>query len=669
MQPDVTRKAQASTPEASELVKDRAALERALGEADPGTLLLVLVHLTGERRWLADARPHLTGPMSYQESMPETMRAAIRRALCDTLVDYAESGRPWPPLPQGELLIDMLSTAAASPVGDDYVEMIREDLDPNYSPPLELAKSAAGALSSAGGLDVIIIGGGMSGIGAAIYLTEAGIPFTIVEKDIAFGGTWYQNIYPGCGVDTPNHFYSYSFEPESDWSHFFAKRDELWQYFERVADRHRLRDHTLFNTEVLSAVFDEHAESWTLQLRGSDGRVFDRSARIVISAVGVLNRPKWPEIEGIDTFAGTMLHSGSWDPDFDWRGKTVAVVGTGASAHQIVPTIAADVAQLAVFQRSPHWVVPNPNYFRDVTPGKKWALENIPFYARWYRFQLFWGFADGLHESLKVDPTWTGNGRSINSTNERHRQFMERFIISELGESSPLLAKVIPDYPPYGKRILIDNRWYRTLARENVELVTDGIRRVRPEGIETVDGSVRRFDAIIFATGFQASKMLAPMSIIGRGGADLHAVWKPDDATAYLGAMAPAFPNFFMLLGPNTGLAHGGNAIFITECQMRFVMNCLRTLIDEDKSTAEVTHEAHDRYVEEVDRLHAGMVWSLPGVQNWYRNPAGRVFAVLPYRLVDFWRLTSTLDRSAIVFSEKEGAPAAKEPRTMRRPL
>lgn len=638
-------------PQAAAVIADPAALKLGLAEADPATLLLVLVQLTGDRRWLAEARPFLGGPMSYQETMPPEMRTAIREALFVALSDYAAQDRPWAPLPEGDFLVEMLTTAAGGPVGSEYVEMMQDDLDPAHSPPRELGKLPLEALGVVDDLDVIVIGAGMSGIGAAIYLKEAGLPFTIIEKDVAFGGTWYQNVYPGCGVDTPNHFYSYSFEPEHDWSHFFAKRDELWQYFESVAARHKLQDHTLFGTEVLSAVFDERDARWTVRLRGPDGAVTQRSARIVISAVGVLSRPKWPDIEGIDTFAGPKLHSGSWDPTFDWRNKKIAVVGAGASAHQIVPAIAPDVDRLTVFQRSPHWVVPNPNYFLDVAPGKKWAIEHIPFYARWYRFQLFWGFADGLHGSLKVDPTWDADGRSINATNDRHRQFMERFIRSELGDDSPLLAKVIPDYPPYGKRILIDNHWYRTLQRENVALVTDRIKRIVPEGIETADGSIWPADAIVFATGFQASKMLAPMEIVGRASTSLHAVWKPDDATAYLGTMVPRFPNFFTLLGPNTGLAHGGNAIFVTECQMRFVMQCLRTLVVENKSTVEVSQDAHDRYVEDVDRLHSGMVWSYPGVDNWYRNPAGRVFAVLPYRLVDFWQMTRKVDRSAVLFS------------------
>lgn len=642
-------------PPASILLAAPEVLRSALEAADPATLLMVLVQLTGDRAWLARARPHISGPMNYHETMPARMRSEIRQALLATLVEYARTGREWPPLPQGDLLIEMLGTAVGAEIGADYSAMIRDDLDPSHYPPGELARGLIDRAAAPGGLDAIIIGAGMSGIAAAIYLQAAGIPFTIIEKEGAYGGTWYRNFYPGCGVDTPNHFYSYSFEPTSAWSHFFAKRDELWRYFEEVAARYALHAHTRFHHEVVSASYDEADQRWSVVIRDSKGDLETLKARVVISAVGVLSTPKWPDIEGWETFRGPKIHSGAWDSSFDWRGRRIALIGTGASAHQIAPTIAPDVEQLTIFQRSPHWVVPNPNYFLEVSEGKKWVLQNIPFYARWYRFQLFWAFADGLHDALKIDPDWPDGRRSINRTNDRHRQFMERFIRAELGEHSPLLEKVIPDYPPYGKRILIDNRWYQTLKRDNVAVVTEGIRRVTPEGIETRDGVLHRVDAIVCATGFQASKMQAPMRIRGRGGRDLHSVWKPDDATAYLGSLVAGFPNFFMLLGPNTALAHGGNAIFITECQMHFVMLCLRELIDGKLTSIEVTQSAHDAYVREVDRLHAGMVWAHPGVRNWYKNPAGRVFAVLPYRLVDFWKLTRQLDRSAFSFAAKAG--------------
>jgi 4-hydroxyacetophenone monooxygenase len=455
-------------------------------------------------------------------------------------------------------------------------------------------------------------------------------------------------------VDTPNHFYCYSFEPAHEWRHFFAKRDELWGYFQDTARRHDLMRHIRFGSEVESARHDDATGRWQVSVRGPGGARDTLDAAIVISAVGILNRPKWPDIDGIGDFAGSVLHTAAWDRDFAWQGKRVGIIGTGASGHQLAPTIAPDVDRLVIFQRSPHWVVPNPTYFDAVSPAKQRALSHIPFYARWYRFQLFWAFADGLHASLKVDPGWHGeNGRAaaINADNARHRVFMERFIRSELGDDHPLLAKVIPDYPPYAKRILIDNRWYQTLKRPNVDLETGAIARVQPDGVVMADGTVHRLDALVCATGFAASRMLMPMEISGRGGRRLHDVWAPDDATAYQGTLVPGFPNLFLMLGPNTALAHGGNAIFVAECQMRLVLLALRDLVEGGHRSIEVKEAVHDAHVAEIDRLHDGMVWKTPGVNNWYRNPAGRVFAVMPYRLVDFWNMTRQLNIGDFILS------------------
>ena len=622
------------------MLADPEILKAKLDGADAATLLLVLVQLTGDRRLLKLARPYIAGPMNYQETMPEVLRSEIRARLAEALVEYSQSGRPLPSIPDGELLREMLGTAAGEEVSEDYVAMMREDLEASEIDPRGLVWRAKPGKDRLDAFPVVIIGGGMSGICAAIRLREAGIPFTIIEKNLAVGGSWYENFYPGCGVDTPNHFYSYSFDLNHDWSHFFAKRDELWDYFERAADKYDIRSSIQFETEVVSAVYQDGDATWTIILRRRDGSLAELSAKAVISAVGILNRPKLPDILGRDEFAGLSLHTAQWDKVFDWRGKRVAMIGTGASGQQVGPTIADETARLTIFQRSPHWVVPNPNYFAEVSDGMKWALAHIPFFARWYRFQLFWAFADGLHASLKVDPLWDDGGKSINETNARHRLFMERYLRAQLGDRLDLVEKATPSYPPYGKRILIDNNWFRMLKRPNVDLVTEQIARITPTGIETIGGQKIDVDAIIYATGFQASKMLAPMTIKGKGGRDLHAIWGEDDAQAYLGTMVPGFPNFFTLMGPNTGLAHGGNVIFITECQTRYILACLRELLESGKAAIDVKRDVHDAHVREVDALHAGMVWTHKGLNNWYRNGKGRVFALLPYRLVDYWKMT-----------------------------
>ena len=568
------------------------------------------------------------------------MRTEIRDRLADVLLEHARTGVVLPPIPGGEDLREMLSTAVGEDVSADYVAMMQEDLEAAQPDPRGLIWRRKPAQETISAFPVVIIGAGMSGVCAAIRLKEAGIPFTIIEKNPAVGGSWYENFYPGCGVDTPNHFYSYSFNLNHDWSHFFAKRDELWAYFEDATDQYGIRDHILFETEVISATYDEAEAIWRVVARGHDGAIKSMPAKAVISAVGVLNRPKLPDIAGREDFAGIALHTAQWDKSLDLKGKRVVMIGTGASGQQVGPTIAPDVAQLMILQRSPHWVVPNPNYFAEVSAGMKWALAHIPFFARWYRFQLFWAFADGLHTSLQVDPEWDDGGKSINRLNARHRLFMERYLRSKLGEDSPLIEKVTPSYPPYGKRILVDNNWFEMLKRSNVDLVTEKIARIVPKGVVMTDGAMIEADVIIYATGFQASKMLAPMTIKGKGGRDLHEFWGPDDATAYLGTVIPNFPNFFTLMGPNTGLAHGGNVIFITECQVRLILTCLREVLESGRSAIDILPEAHDAYVRQVDHLHANMVWTHKGLTNWYRNDAGRVFALLPFRLVDYWRMT-----------------------------
>ena len=632
------------------LTSDPRRLREALHLADPATLLLVLVQFSGESAWLEKARPYIAGPMSYQERMPEELRLAIRERLFDVLMAHSAAGLPLPAVPEGKLLRDMLSIAAGEPLGEEYVRMMREEL----APPDEIARpedwvdvSKSPAPQS---LDVLIIGAGMSGLCAAIRLKQAGISFRIIEKNETVGGTWFENSYPGCGVDTPNHFYSYSFAPYHKWSELFAKRKELWDYFERVADDYDIRSRVTFNTEVRSAQFDDAAGLWHVEAQARGGQVLRLSANVVISSVGVLNRPKVPEIPGLPEFCGPAFHTAQWPADFDWRGKRVAMIGTGASGHQVGPSIAPGAERLTIFQRSAHWVVPNPNYFLKVPDAVKWLLANLPYYVRWYRFQLFWGFSDGLYASLKVDPKWGDPKHSINRLNERHRRFMERHVRAELGEDSPLLPKVIPDYPPYGKRILIDNHWYKMLKRPNVDLVTTPIARIHAEGIETTDGKVWPADALVFATGFKASKMLAPMKVTGRDGEEIHHIWGPDDAQAYLGITVPKFPNFFILLGPNTGLAHGGNAIFMVECQVRHIMGCLREMIGKQAHSIEVKQEVYDSYNKAVDELHSGLVWTHPGVDNWYKNQFGRVFALSPWRLVEYWRMTLEIDTADYLF-------------------
>jgi 4-hydroxyacetophenone monooxygenase len=320
----------------------------------------------------------------------------------------------------------------------------------------------------------------------------------------------------------------------------------------------------------------------------------------------------------------------------------VAVIGTGASAFQLVPEVAKRASRVIVFQRSPPWMVPNPRYHAHVSEAKKWLLRHAPYYARWYRFLLFWPGSDGLLPSLVVDPEWSHPERSINAANDGMREFFTQYLAQQIGDDPDLLAKVVPKYPPFGKRMLQDNgTWLATLKRDNVELVTESITGITPQGVRCAGGTEHAVDVIVYATGFHANRFLWPMEIVGRSGVTLRELWG-EEPRAYLGIAVPQFPNLFCLYGPGTNLAHAGSIIFHSECQVRYVMGCLVALLSNGFSRMDCRQDVHDAYAARFDARHAQLVWSHPGVSNWYKNADGRVLTTSPWRLVDYWSWTRT---------------------------
>jgi 4-hydroxyacetophenone monooxygenase len=386
-------------------------------------------------------------------------------------------------------------------------------------------------------------------------------------------------------------------------------------------------------------------------VRAKGGREETLEARALVSAVGQLNRPRIPEIEGLEQFEGPAFHSAAWRPEAPLDGRRVAVIGTGASAFQLVPELAGRAGRLLVFQRSPAWMIPNPSYHRSVSEGKKWLLAHVPYYARWYRFLLFWPGSDGLLPSLIVDPDWPHPERSVNAANDATRVAFTEYLKSQVGDDPELLAKVVPSYPPFGKRMLQDDgRWLAALKRDDVELVTDRIARVTRDALVCENGDVHAVDAIVFATGFHANRFLWPMQIVGRGGKELAAVWG-EDPRAYLGISVPDFPNLFLLYGPGTNLAHAGSIIFHSECQVRYVMGCLEALIAGGHASLECRREVADAYDARLQQALARTVWSHPGMSSWYKNRRGRVTTTSPWRLLDYWSWTREPDLADYRFS------------------
>ncbi len=490
---------------------------------------------------------------------------------------------------------------------------------------------------------VLIVGAGVCAIALGVALGRLGIPYTIVEKNADLGGTWYVNRYPGCGVDTPNHSYSFSFGARNPWTRYFAQRQELLEYLKKVALEYDIRSHLRLNTELTSSTWDDGAQRWISTLKTADGEETFEST-VLVSAIGQLNDPSRAHFKDEEQFAGPILHSALWSDDIDLDGKHVAVIGTGATAMQLVPSIADRVASLTVYQRSAQWSRPVAGYSDPITDGAQWLLAHLPFYVQWYRFNMFWRYGDGLLPFLRKDPAWPHPDRAVNKGNDRHRQELTDFIHAELKDRPDLIAKCVPTYPPYGKRILLDNGWFRTLTKPNVELVTEPIDHFTRDGIIAADGGLRRADIIVVSTGFKVTEMAARLNISGCDGKRLAETWANDNPTAYLGLTVPGFPNFFTMLGPNSGPAHGGSVIFQSECQARYITACLVEMIEQGIAAIDVHQDAHDRYIREVDAEHEQLIWTHPGMSTYYRNKQGRVFSAMPWRFVDYWRMTHDPD-------------------------
>jgi 4-hydroxyacetophenone monooxygenase len=625
------------------ITEDDTFLAGALEHASVPTLMMAIIHLTGDASLLdGPIRPRQTMPGDVEGGLSTADRAAMRAMALEALGAHRDRGGTLPPAPSPATIRRMMSFMVGEEVPDEYVPMFLDEMALDGGDAHDVTWDGVTAERRAR-FHVVVIGAGMSGLLAAMKLEQAGIPYVVLEKNPAVGGTWFENSYPGCRVDVANHFYCYSFEPNHDWPEFFSQRGELREYFERCADRYGVRERIRFGAEVLAARWDGAAARWELRIRVGD-REETLATNAIISAVGQLNRPRLPDIPGRESFSGPAFHSAEWQHEHDLAGRRVAVIGTGASAFQLVPEIARVASRLVVFQRSPPWMVPNPRYHARVSEAKRWLLRHVPYYARWYRFMLFWPGSDGLMPSLVVDPDWPHPERAVNAVNDGMRAFFIQYLADQLGGDAELLAKVTPTYPPFGKRMLQDNgTWLATLQRDNVELVTDPIAAIVPDGVRCAGGGEHPVDVIVYATGFHANRFLWPMEIVGRDGVTLRERWG-DEPRAYLGITVPSFPNLFCLYGPGTNLAHAGSIIFHSECQVRYVMGCLAELLRGDCSAMECRQDVYDAFAARFDARHATLVWSHPGMSNWYKNARGRVVNTSPWRLVDYWGWTRTPD-------------------------
>jgi cation diffusion facilitator CzcD-associated flavoprotein CzcO len=471
---------------------------------------------------------------------------------------------------------------------------------------------------------VAIIGAGLGGIGAAIRLRQAGVTdLVVLERATAVGGTWRDNTYPGCACDVPSHLYSFSFAPNPDWSHSFSRQPEIWRYVEDVTDRHGLRGHLAFGTEVTRADWDAGAARW--RLRTSRGEL---TADVLICAAGPLSEPSLPDVPGLAGFPGEVFHSSRWNHDYSLEGKRVAVIGTGASAIQIVPKIQPEVKRLVLFQRTPAWIVPRRD--RRITGFEKRLYRRLPAAQRLARLGIYIS-----RESMVGG--FTKRPAMLKAA--------QRMALRHLTRSVPdpvLRAKLTPDYVMGCKRILISSDFYPALRRPNVQVVASGLAKVDGNTLTAQDGTSCEVDAIILATGFHAVDAPIADRLFGADGISLAQAWA-GDMRALRGTTIAGFPNLCMVIGPNTGLGHN-SMIYMIESQLNYIVDYLATLDRTGAAALDTRPAAQQAWCDDIERRMGATVWTTGGCVSWYLNAAGRNPTLWPGTTIGFRRATRQVD-------------------------
>ncbi|WP_041730780.1 flavin-containing monooxygenase [Conexibacter woesei] len=472
--------------------------------------------------------------------------------------------------------------------------------------------------------DVVIVGAGFGGLGTAMRLRQEGIDdFTLLERAGDVGGVWRANTYPGCACDVPSPLYSFSFEPNPDWSRLFSPQPEIHAYLRRCAERHDLRRHIRFGCELTAATWDDAAQRWRL-----DTTQGPLTARVLVSALGPLTEPQLPDVPGLAEFPGELFHSAAWDHTVDLTGKRVAVVGTGSSAIQFVPQIQPRVGSLHLLQRTPGWVLPHVD--RPTGRVQRFLLRRVPALGRLQRAAVYWGMEGLVTSLLRQAPTLRALERLARWNIRRHVADPE------------LRRKLTPDFRLGCKRILASNTYYRALAAPNAEVLTGGVREVRGATVVAGDGSEREVDAIVLGTGYGVLGNPAYGRIRGRDGRALSEVWH-DGAESYLGTTVAGFPNLFTIIGPNTGLG-AGSMVYVIEAQIAYVLDALRRMRERGVASIEVRAGVQRRFNDELQQRMRGTVWTAGGCASWYLDSDGCNRTLWPGQTYDFRRRTSRVD-------------------------
>lgn len=609
-------------------------LRENLRQADPGVLTAVLAQLTGDPGVIDTFTPKI----SHVPDPPE--RAGVTdpetaTALVNEVVNALGRSRNDDAVPacDRDFFARLLPIALGSQVDDEQVDLLLEQGGFQRSQP-----TLPRGVPIPDSVEIAIVGAGIAGISVALAAAAEGVRYTLFDRNAEVGGTWYTTVYPGIGVDTPSAYYSLSREVNPDWTSYYPQGAEYQRYLVKLADKHKFRDHTRFRTEVEALWWDGDRNQWQIHSVDADGRRDTSYASVVVTAAGYLNRPRWPDLKGRESFAGISIHSARWDSSLDLTGKKVAIIGAGCTAVQIVDACADQVNHLTVFQRQPHWVAPRKRLTDDVPAHKRYLGRHLPYYANWNRLKSYWGTADNNYPVILRDPDWAKDHLSISAANDVLLQMCLDYIDRTFGTDTELAKKVTPDFAPYGKRIIRDpGGYYAALTRDHVDVEASEPAEVNAKGIVTQTGRQVDLDVIVYATGYHLD-FLSTIDVRGRDGKKLVDEWG-DSPRSYRGGTVPGFPNLFTMSAPNYSPGHGAGANFSMEVLAHYILECLQLMALRGASTMEVTPRAYENYVAAIDEAMSATVWChTPSAHTYYRSGSGRVVVATPYRLVDVWQ-------------------------------
>ena len=616
-------------------------LRRAVEVSDLAALRAALLQNTG------DAELAELGPVA---SLNDADRARLSERALELLAKGTDGFERR--VPSDEETRKLMDRVLGVPTRDEHFEVRKKFLA--FTPYPFQFERPEGAAAVPADFEVAIVGAGPAGISMAVQLGRLGIPYVLYERRNEIGGTWSVHKYPDIRVDTLSITYEFSFEDEYPWTEYFARGEEVRSYLEFIVDKYGVREHLRLGHDLEEAHFDEATSKWHLQFEGSDGERVERDVNVVVSAAGVFSKAKALEIPGIDDFEGTVVHPTQWTSDQDVAGKRVAIIGNGSTGVQLMAPIAEAADHVSVFQRTPQWIAPRPNYGRPIEPEVRWLFENLPGYWNWSRYTSIIGLMTWHEDFLIPDPEWEAKGGHITQKSDELRGFLKGYIQEQIGDRPDLLEKLVPDYAPMVRRPVVDNRWYQSLTRENVDLVTSGIERFTKSGIQTADGQHHEVDLVVSATGFEVDQFLWPAQYRGKGGLKLRDYWGPRSPRAYLGMMVPEFPNFFMLYGPNSQPVSGGVSLpSWFQIWAAYVAQCLHTMFEEGHAQVAVKEEAFEAYNEALDAVGSELAFikDTGSVErNYYVDGDGRLVVNTPYETAELYTMFDTLERGELEF-------------------